>query len=65
MINHDFTKIADIVSKKINEQPGKFIPNIMKEINQIKSIKDKQEILSKKISMCSDNSEGKGPNKDI
>ena len=51
LLKFDNDKLAEAISKRIDENPHLLIPSISKQLFQIKSIKDKQDILNQKITL--------------
>lgn len=56
LIKFDHDRLAEAISKKIDEKPTMYLPGISKQIFQIKSLKDKTDILNQKITL--NNSDG-------
>ena len=48
-VRFDFGKMADILSKKIDDAADIMLPSVMKKVNQIKGIRDKLDILQQKF----------------
>ena len=38
---HDYTKLAEIISKKIDDRADKYLPNIMDQVRMINAIREK------------------------